>query len=257
MSRKPNAPRSIDAVSRSLAAAAACLPMALLPRLAAAQASPFLAGANALQQNILTWLTPIAIILVMVLGAMAMANRYVPFEEHDQARQRGAQWDAEEKCWFIDSVLDPAPFHRWLDTSPQSSDEPYRIASDQAFLVSARTRCWKCNAGARVVCVYCESGYIDGEPYDQFTVSNITAVDAGLARQLEALPDFRFGQARVAGGRYLVNHCRRCGAQQADYYLHCEPSGVFFSFKNAPAGALEITPVAGRVRLAGDEGFEP
>jgi type IV secretion system protein VirB2 len=38
-------------------------------------ASPFMTGATALQTNILAWLTPIAIILVMVLGAMAMANR--------------------------------------------------------------------------------------------------------------------------------------------------------------------------------------
>jgi len=37
--------------------------------------SPFLTGANSLQTNILAWLTPIAIILVMVLGAMAMAAR--------------------------------------------------------------------------------------------------------------------------------------------------------------------------------------
>ena len=42
---------------------------------AQAQNSPFMTGATALQTNILAWLTPIAIILVMVLGAMAMANR--------------------------------------------------------------------------------------------------------------------------------------------------------------------------------------
>lgn len=46
-----------------------------LPDLALAQASPFLTGANSLQTNILAWATPIAIILVMVLGIMAMANR--------------------------------------------------------------------------------------------------------------------------------------------------------------------------------------
>ncbi|MGH8149674.1 MAG: TrbC/VirB2 family protein [Steroidobacteraceae bacterium] len=46
-----------------------------LPQLAAAQSSPFLTGATALQSNILAWLTPVAVILVMVLGAMAMANR--------------------------------------------------------------------------------------------------------------------------------------------------------------------------------------
>jgi type IV secretion system protein VirB2 len=47
-----------------------------VPDVALAQAtSPFLTGATALQSNILAWLTPIAIILVMVLGALAMANR--------------------------------------------------------------------------------------------------------------------------------------------------------------------------------------
>jgi type IV secretion system protein VirB2 len=46
-----------------------------IPSFAFAQASPFLTGATALQSNILGWLTPIAVILVMALGAMAMANR--------------------------------------------------------------------------------------------------------------------------------------------------------------------------------------
>ena len=63
--------------------AAACLALIssfgamtiLIPGLAAAQASPFMTGATALQTNILAWLTPIAIILVMILGGMAMANR--------------------------------------------------------------------------------------------------------------------------------------------------------------------------------------
>lgn len=47
----------------------------ILPEIAGAQTSPFLTGATSLQTNILAWLTPVAIILVMVLGAMAMANR--------------------------------------------------------------------------------------------------------------------------------------------------------------------------------------
>jgi len=46
-----------------------------LPDLALAQASPFMTGATSLQTNLLAWLTPVAIILVMVLGGMAMANR--------------------------------------------------------------------------------------------------------------------------------------------------------------------------------------
>lgn len=66
--------------SGRLAVSGCALALALLflalPDLSLAQAaSPFLTGATALQTNILAWLTPVAVILVMVLGAMAMANR--------------------------------------------------------------------------------------------------------------------------------------------------------------------------------------
>jgi type IV secretion system protein VirB2 len=64
-----DAPRAlVTRVTAMLAATAA-------PALTVAQDSPFLTGATALETNILAWLTPIAIILIMVLGAMAMANR--------------------------------------------------------------------------------------------------------------------------------------------------------------------------------------
>ena len=72
--------RIIRIVAHAVSPAAAALALALavalsLPQLAIAQTSPFLTGATALETNILAWLTPIAIILVMVLGGMAMANR--------------------------------------------------------------------------------------------------------------------------------------------------------------------------------------
>jgi type IV secretory pathway VirB2 component (pilin) len=40
-----------------------------------AQESPFLSGATSLQENIFAWLTPVAIILVMIAGGLAMAGR--------------------------------------------------------------------------------------------------------------------------------------------------------------------------------------
>jgi type IV secretory pathway VirB2 component (pilin) len=60
---------------RPTACAVALAAALLLPQFALAQASPFLTGANSLQSNILAWLTPVAVILIMVLGGMAMANR--------------------------------------------------------------------------------------------------------------------------------------------------------------------------------------
>ena len=68
--------RALVEVNHRTRSAAALLAL-WLPGLVLAQAagSPFMTGATALQTNILAWLTPIAVILVMVLGAMAMANR--------------------------------------------------------------------------------------------------------------------------------------------------------------------------------------
>jgi type IV secretion system protein VirB2 len=64
------------AASPAAAAMALVLAVALsLPQAAIAQTSPFLTGATALETNILAWLTPVAVILVMALGGMAMANR--------------------------------------------------------------------------------------------------------------------------------------------------------------------------------------
>ena len=67
--------RTLAILARPALLAAALAILLALPQPALAQASPFLTGATALESNILAWLTPIAVILVMVLGAMAMVNR--------------------------------------------------------------------------------------------------------------------------------------------------------------------------------------
>ena len=69
----PHIERSIW--TRSVLSALLLLFVVCSPQLAWAQTSPFMTGATALQTNILAWLTPVAIILIMVLGGMAMANR--------------------------------------------------------------------------------------------------------------------------------------------------------------------------------------
>jgi hypothetical protein len=69
-------PALARAQSPATVAATVSLVSLIISRPVFAQAtSPFLTGATALESNILAWLTPIAIILVMVLGGMAIANR--------------------------------------------------------------------------------------------------------------------------------------------------------------------------------------
>lgn len=59
----------------ALRTAAPILVLLLLPGLAFAQASPFLTGANSLVTNFVAWATPIAVLVVMALGILAMAGR--------------------------------------------------------------------------------------------------------------------------------------------------------------------------------------
>jgi type IV secretion system protein VirB2 len=68
----PDAPRPL---CRLLLSALLLTLVSFCPDLSMAQTSPFMTGATALQTNILAWLTPVAVILIMVLGGMAMANR--------------------------------------------------------------------------------------------------------------------------------------------------------------------------------------
>jgi hypothetical protein len=69
--------------NRLAAKPVALLALALIYGLSASElamaqsSSPFMTGATSLQTNILAWLTPVAIILIMVLGGMAMANRII------------------------------------------------------------------------------------------------------------------------------------------------------------------------------------
>ena len=183
---------------------------------------------------------------------------HVPFEDRERARARGARWDSNQKCWYLECSQNRGPFREWLEEEPPPERTAiYSIASASAHVAVARSRCWKCAARIPVVCLYCADGTIGGEPYEDFTVSNIKAIDAALEGQLARWPFFRFGYDRRERGRLLANHCERCGALQQDYYLHCEPGGAFFTLKDAPSSAIELTALAGTVRLTGDEGFEP
>jgi hypothetical protein len=179
---------------------------------------------------------------------------YVPYEERAEVRALGAMWDERVKCWYIEPPAQRARFSRWLSTA---ADAPFSIVSSDARVLAASTECWRCERSIEVICIYCESGTVDGEDHSRFTVSNISAVDICVMQQLRAWPFFRFGYCKAAGGTYLINHCVHCAIPQADYFLHYEPTGVFFAPHEDRAGSLRVTRLQGEARLTGDEGFAP
>jgi hypothetical protein len=108
----------------------------LLPQLAFAQAtSPFLTSANSLQTNILVWLTPVAIILIMVSGGMALANRMSRRAERSRRRSLDLyqlnKWPSKQRyerasllcCGSLSK--DPYVFTRHVGSRPQTSRQRY------------------------------------------------------------------------------------------------------------------------------------
>jgi hypothetical protein len=173
---------------------------------------------------------------------------YVPFEEHDDARRQGALWDADAKCWYISANEAPSRFRRWLGL--EVSDQ-YAIVSDQAYIACAQTSCCCCAATIEVICVYCNSGLIDGERYRSFSVSNILVVDAVLSQALERWPSYHLISHQNQPQQF-ANHCPRCAAAQPDYLLHDEPQGVFFTLDHDTT-RVHFIALNGRVQLNGDE----
>jgi Domain of unknown function (DUF5710) len=180
---------------------------------------------------------------------------FVPFEDRGLVQALGAHWDARGKFWYLEPHQSTAAFRPWLAESDERQE--YSIESQRAHVAEARTRCWKCHGMIAVICIYCESGLIDGEPYSEFSVAHVTDVDKALRRQLARWPHFHAGYDRLEGRCFIANHCPRCRSLQGDYFLHCEPGGAFFSFKQAPQDFIAFKPLTGRVRLSGEEGFEP
>ena len=133
----------------------------------------------------------------------------------------------------------------------------YSILSDEALVISGQAPCWKCGTGMEVICIYCQSGLVNGEPLLNFSVSNVTAVDEALRMQLARWPGFHLARRGPGAGSLYLNHCPACGISQDDFFLHCRPEGLFFRFDDSSSARFAVTALAGLVRLSGDEGFEP
>lgn len=179
---------------------------------------------------------------------------YVPPEEKAEVEGLGGLWDAEAMCWYILSGNDATRFSKWLPDAP--FDGEFTISSQQAYVAAASVPCPACGVTVEVICVYCESGTVLGEPLSQFTVSHIRAVDEALAQELSRWPTFREGFSEMEQDRVFANHCPRCGAMLEEMDLHSEPEQPFFSVAHAAPGAIRLTPVVGEVHLSGDESFE-
>jgi hypothetical protein len=180
---------------------------------------------------------------------------FVSPEEYPDVQASGACWDDASKSWYIGEGMEPARFSRWL--GEEEGEAPFGIVSEEAFVASASSPCMRCGIEIEFVCIYCKSG-VDAEtsdPIADFTMSNIWAMDAALAKLIARWPCYRQEVGEDAQALLFANHCPHCGAIQEDYRLHSEPGDVFFGLAIGTPGAVQFTALDGRVCMSGDYGF--
>ncbi len=182
---------------------------------------------------------------------MQRIDLYVSPEEYAAVRARGACWDEQLKCWYIDGATAAHRFARWLgDTREPDCGGAFAIESRSAYVATGTVPCCGCGRGIEVICIYCRSGTACGELLEHFTLQNLRAADAALSRQLQGWPGFR---PIEQSGAY-VNHCAHCNAIQPDADLHSEPDQPFYDI--AGSVGIVLTPLCGPIRADADYSVE-
>lgn len=163
----------------------------------------------------------------------------VPYLEKDEAKALGARWDPTRRCWYVPPGLDTTPFQRWIPPS----DPRVNLRASEAYVVTARRRCWRCGEPTLVVGFLLAPGFEDlhvwdddgqGETrewrsYDGWGFAHyLDHLPDTIARQAQALaPRYRHAYSKTTDSRYWANHCEACGVLQGDFHLFEEPGEPF------------------------------
>lgn len=99
----------------------------------------------------------------------------VSYDEKDLVKDKGARWDAKNKCWYFLYPNTFEKFENWLDYSQY-------IATDQLILVEYYINCYKCGQPTRFCALFIKGGIFGLEAYDENFTSLISVVD-GLPKE--------------------------------------------------------------------------
>ena len=181
----------------------------------------------------------------------------VPFSEKDEAKARGARWDAVTRTWFVPLGVDTTPFQTWI---PETEDGLTKLLPP-VFVVESSTACWKCGGRVKVGAIaassFVESLDDSAAELDLYLFSGITYLPTDLAAAVRTLnPGYRLRYSKTAGMKYYMNHCI-CGAQLGDFFMYSEPGGAFFPVEAEDAKSMKLHRVSTTrpLEVAGDPGF--
>ncbi len=181
----------------------------------------------------------------------------VPYAEKDAAKVAGAQWDAQNKKWYLWDQNKIDAVTRWLP----DGDIYNLFVTKTLYIVKGWRTCWKCGQSIPVYAIGVDSFAAKGDDGTWHFNGHFTLIN-GIERysyeaneKIARLTDgcLKLHYSKTVETKYLMNLCPSCGAPQGDNYLYEEIDSVFAPATIADAENLEIyrTPLAFDIGLKG------
>jgi len=175
----------------------------------------------------------------------------VPKSDSIKVKELGAQWDKNEKKWFIPHNLDKVDFKRWI---PNYGSGDIIKLKTPIYLVKTWVSCYECGHITDVFCL-ASQGIIDRDSdLDMFfTIQELSYVQDNVLEILKKhAPNYLFTCTEDNDVMHMLNHCSKCGAVQADHNLH-HPEGPFAPHieENAKEVTLYELPLSNNIKVSG------
>jgi len=172
----------------------------------------------------------------------------VKFEEKDEAKNNGAQWDSKNKLWYIWDYKNLSFVKKWLNPD-------YNIyITESVYLITGYRNCWKCNNSTKVYSIGADKFiYFDDQWkfYPAFYLINgIGSYSNNLTDVLKLTNDkFKLILSKTINTRYLI-----CNIAQGDNFLYDEFDAVFSPNDRTKVNSITIKriPLELDIGLKGD-----
>ncbi|WP_425390791.1 DUF5710 domain-containing protein [Ekhidna sp.] len=184
----------------------------------------------------------------------------VPFKDKDEAKARGAFWEAELKTWYVPNHKKYDDFLQWIN-----SDDFSIIAQTPFYIAKNQRKCWRCSELTTVVSLasnrffeldYLNEGGNDEAiawfPQNYFTFfSSPTYINKETIDLIsQKFPFYKLGFSKTINGKYWANHCEKCNSLQGDFFNHNEPGGAFSPMSIEECQQITLMEVPAKFDLA-------
>lgn len=168
----------------------------------------------------------------------------VPYEERDDAKQRGALWDAQRKKWYVKNKKNYSDFIKWLPK------ETYYIICDYLYIIEGVQLCFKCGKETKVI-GYGVENYFEFEVENECSsfiyeedeiriTSHIEPLPNELFKYLQVNYNYKIKYSKMKNDSYLANCCTNCDVLQGDFFLFDEVDSPFFIHNEETASKLTL-----------------